>query len=58
MLVYARPRSGGGVGGVVVEGGCGWVSSAERRPYEAWWYGGWEGALLRLMGEVAKRVGV
>jgi hypothetical protein len=25
---------------------------------KARWYGGWEGALLRLMGEVAKRVGV
>jgi hypothetical protein len=26
--------------------------------YEARWYGGWEGAFLRLMGEVARRVGV
>jgi len=26
--------------------------------YEARWYGGWEWAFLRLMGEVARRVGV
>lgn len=25
---------------------------------KAQWYGGWEGAFLRLMGEVARRVGV
>ncbi len=25
---------------------------------KARWYGGWEGAFLRLMGEVARRVGV
>ena len=32
--------------------------SGVSNPYEARWYGGWEGAFLRLMGEVAKRVGV
>jgi hypothetical protein len=32
--------------------------SGVSNPYEARWYGGWEGAFLRLMGEVARRVGV
>ena len=32
--------------------------SGVSNPYEARWYGGWVGAFLRLMGEVARRVGV